>query len=339
MWSQWPWVSSTRRTPSALAQLEQPLVLVGGVDEHGVAGAPAADDEHVVLVRPDDDLVHLDVGVRPSAAWWWLMAQCATASRRPTIGSDAQAETTSRPRPRATPSWPGSNVTKRTGAGIRSAAARWMALGQAHRLLAGEAGGPVEAALVDGHDVEVVPRQADGVLEVEAQDGLVGQAVDRRQRLGQGQRRGAPHRVAVEGVEHDRPLRRRRRRGPAAPTGVEGDGHAVSPAAPTRRPVDAHARTTPATGGRRAPRRRSGGAGRRRRWRSAGRGRAPGRRAGRAGPAGGRATVTTVRSPCGGAAHGGGELGPQGADGRRCGHMCTQAELRRAAQARPRSPP
>ena len=48
-----------------LAQLEQPLVLVGGVDEDGVTGAPAAHDEHVVLVRTDDDLVDRDVGVDP----------------------------------------------------------------------------------------------------------------------------------------------------------------------------------------------------------------------------------------------------------------------------------
>ena len=48
-----------------LAQLEQLLVLVGGVDEHRVAGLLAAHDEHVVLVRPDDDLVDLGVGVRP----------------------------------------------------------------------------------------------------------------------------------------------------------------------------------------------------------------------------------------------------------------------------------
>ena len=63
MWSQWPWVSSTRRTLSALAQLEQLLVLVGGVDQHGVAGRLAAQHEHVVVVRADDELVDLDLVV------------------------------------------------------------------------------------------------------------------------------------------------------------------------------------------------------------------------------------------------------------------------------------
>ena len=54
----------------ALAQLEQLLVLVGGVDQRRFTGAAAAHDEHVVLVRADDDPVHLDVGVRPSATSW-----------------------------------------------------------------------------------------------------------------------------------------------------------------------------------------------------------------------------------------------------------------------------
>ncbi len=42
--------------------LEQQLVLVGRVDEHGLARAFVAQDEHVVLERPDDDLVDPDVG-------------------------------------------------------------------------------------------------------------------------------------------------------------------------------------------------------------------------------------------------------------------------------------
>ena len=37
MWSQCPWVSTTWRTLRALAQLEQFVVLVGGVDQHRVA--------------------------------------------------------------------------------------------------------------------------------------------------------------------------------------------------------------------------------------------------------------------------------------------------------------
>ena len=45
----------------ALAELEQLLVLVGGVDEQGVAGLPAAHDEDVVVQRSDDDLVDLDL--------------------------------------------------------------------------------------------------------------------------------------------------------------------------------------------------------------------------------------------------------------------------------------
>ena len=43
------------------AELEQLLVLVGGVDEERVAGLAAAHDEDVVVVRPDDHLVNLDL--------------------------------------------------------------------------------------------------------------------------------------------------------------------------------------------------------------------------------------------------------------------------------------
>ena len=62
MWSKWPCVVSTRRTPVAREHLEQQLVLVRGVDEDGVAGRLAAQHEDVVLVRTDDDLVDADVG-------------------------------------------------------------------------------------------------------------------------------------------------------------------------------------------------------------------------------------------------------------------------------------
>ena len=40
-----------------LAHLEQQLVLVGGVDDDRLTGARAADHEHVVLERPDDQLL------------------------------------------------------------------------------------------------------------------------------------------------------------------------------------------------------------------------------------------------------------------------------------------
>ena len=48
-----------------LAQLEQALVLVGGVEEHGVAGLGAAQHEHVVVDRTHHDLVDLDPGGIP----------------------------------------------------------------------------------------------------------------------------------------------------------------------------------------------------------------------------------------------------------------------------------
>jgi hypothetical protein len=44
-------------------QLEELLVLVGRVDENGVAGLPAPDHVDVVVHRADYDLVDLDEGV------------------------------------------------------------------------------------------------------------------------------------------------------------------------------------------------------------------------------------------------------------------------------------
>ena len=49
----------------ALAQVEELLVLVGGVEENRLTGRETAHHEHVVLVRPDHHLVHLGIGVRP----------------------------------------------------------------------------------------------------------------------------------------------------------------------------------------------------------------------------------------------------------------------------------
>ena len=37
------------------AQLQEPLVLIGRIDEHTIAGLGAADDEHVVVHGSDDD--------------------------------------------------------------------------------------------------------------------------------------------------------------------------------------------------------------------------------------------------------------------------------------------
>jgi hypothetical protein len=46
-----------------VTELEEPFVFVGSVEQYPLAGGLAADDEHVVLVGPDDDLVHLGVGI------------------------------------------------------------------------------------------------------------------------------------------------------------------------------------------------------------------------------------------------------------------------------------
>jgi hypothetical protein len=46
-----------------LRQLEQLLVLVGRVEQDGVARRLAAEDEHVVVVRADHELVDLELVV------------------------------------------------------------------------------------------------------------------------------------------------------------------------------------------------------------------------------------------------------------------------------------
>ena len=81
MWSQCPWVSTTWFTPRLLADLEQLLVLVGGVDEHGVAGAAAAQDVDVVVHRADHDLVDLGGRRRSRSAPAVPSPQRGTAGR------------------------------------------------------------------------------------------------------------------------------------------------------------------------------------------------------------------------------------------------------------------
>ena len=108
MWSQWPWVSRTSRTSRRLAQVEQPLVLVGGVEQDGVAGLLAAEHEDVVVHRPDDDLVDLDLGVvvverhAPSLPSPAVRSLCAARPARSGTSAEARArpEGVRRRRPR-----------------------------------------------------------------------------------------------------------------------------------------------------------------------------------------------------------------------------------------------
>ena len=187
------------------------------------------------------------------------------------------------------------------------------------------------APLVDGDDVEVVPGQPDGVLEVGAEHGLVGQPVDRRQGLGERERRtrSTPRRRPA-------PRARHARGGPSMASassalGVEGDRHRGSPAA--RRGRGRCARRTRSARPPAAATASCGGAGRRRRWRSAGRGPGRRRRSVRAAPSGRPPTVTTMRSPSAARRTAVGQLsrGAHGSDP--CGHTCTQADLDRPRQA------
>jgi ABC-type ATPase involved in cell division len=49
--------------PERPAQLEQLLVLVRRVEQDGIAGVLATDDENVVVHRADHQPVHLDLGI------------------------------------------------------------------------------------------------------------------------------------------------------------------------------------------------------------------------------------------------------------------------------------
>ena len=124
----------------------------------------------------------------------------------------------------ATPICTGSNVTKLTGAGSRVGGGEVNGVGRLGRAESAPSRGAVETPLVERHDVEVIPREADRILQVGPQHRLVREAVDRRQGLGQRHRRRAPDRVALQGVEHDGALRaidgERQQR-----ARVEHDGH------------------------------------------------------------------------------------------------------------------
>ena len=200
----------------ALGQLEQLLVLVGGVEQHGVAGLPAAQHEHVVVVRADHELVDLEPVVvlvqrhdsqsaapntlRPAAR---SPACAAIAAPAACVGCDGQVETTSKPRARATGIWRGSKVTKRPAGGAgRRRRGGWRR--RAQRLGSGELGGAVEAGLVDGHDGERSQSRRQGPAQLVARASVVGEPVDQDQRLGEGERAGAPVGVGRHRVERPR---------------------------------------------------------------------------------------------------------------------------------------
>ena len=52
-------------------------------------------------------------------------------------------------------------------------------ISQSNGLAAGQRRGPIEAALVDRHDVEVVPRKTNGIFKIESDDRLVVESIDR----------------------------------------------------------------------------------------------------------------------------------------------------------------
>ena len=105
--------------------------------------------------------------------------------------------TTSKPRPMATPMWVGSKVTNRIGRGSRSAAAKWIAslsrTGWVRR-----ARREVEASLIDGHHVEVVP--------------CAGESRPRDRAAGIGRRRGGRSQAAPRSAPSPTPPTPDRRR-------------------------------------------------------------------------------------------------------------------------------
>ena len=74
-------------------------------------------------------------------------------------------------------------------------------IGQSDGLAAGQRCGSIKAALVDWDDVKMVPREADGVFEIETDDGLIVESVDSRQCLGESHCRRCPDVFFAEDVE------------------------------------------------------------------------------------------------------------------------------------------
>ena len=267
MWSQWPWVSSTRRTPSALAQLEQLLVLVGGVEQHGVAGLPAAQRRtrccRTGRPRPCGPRRRR----RRSAASWRSLASRPTCCHRRAAGrrlerpsgrDDVEAEAEG-----DGDLAPVERHEARRGRGSRSAAARWMASTSAQRLARGRASA---ARSRQRWSTGTTWRRSQSRRTASSQVARAARARrsggrSGRQRLGEGQRRRAPDRVgghapssttAAPGTSRCRATQR---------AGVEGEGHGQPRSSPRSR-----SRRTPAqTGDRRSGRRPVVGGGRRRR--------------------------------------------------------------------------
>ena len=181
-----------------------------------------------------------------------------------------------------------------------------------------QVGGAIEAALVDRDDVEVVPGQSDRVLEVGAQDRLVGEPVDRGQRLGERQRRGAPHRIGVERVEHDPPV--------ARPSTASASSALVSSASVIRgAPCRARSMRTPdhtatGAGGRHGPVRRGGTSAPDEISRSMS---GAASSSGASWATGRPWAVMIVRSPAVGAPNGAGEIRAKFTDARLCAHAYT----------------
>ena len=75
------------------------------------------------------------------------------------------------------------HVVQRSGQAVRGGEVQ--CVGKAQRLGAHQIAGTVQAALVERHDVVAIPLDAQLVLDVGAQHGLVGQPIDQCERLGQ----------------------------------------------------------------------------------------------------------------------------------------------------------
>src|SRR5207244_2582149 len=83
-----------------LGEIEELVVLVGGVEQHGVAGLLAPQDVHVVVHRSDHDLVDLGLAVLVVEGIYTHETRLGTASvtrpRSSTITRSARSRTMGR---------------------------------------------------------------------------------------------------------------------------------------------------------------------------------------------------------------------------------------------------
>ena len=308
MWSQWPWVSSTRRTSSAgtaraasRARWRRRSAPTrrspgsGGRTRCCRTARPRACGPRAGRPRSAASWRQSGIG----AGGCHCPARCRAPGRSAAASGRDDVEAEGRARRGS-----GRGRTSRSdavgGVGRRR---RGASRRQAQRAAAGEVGGPVEAALSTGTTCDAIPVEADGVLE-RRRAGRARRSAGRSATSASVSASADAHQTgsAVHRVERDRPCRDGQVDGRRASSVADGvAASARSSLSPAARRASRSSRAPGPHRDRRSGRRPVVPAGRERARPRAievvERRRLSRRRAGRAGRPAGRPTVTTIRSP------------------------------------------